>query len=150
MNLHKILKIIAALIGLAGIVFLVRIIAEGDDEIKAAALNGDTSIVDPMAYAAYIILGLVLLFVVIFVLKNLFTNTASLKSTLIGIAAFAAVLVVAYVLAGGDEMAYKLQDGMASDTQSHMVGAGLIAFYILIGLAAISMLFSGAKKITNR
>ena len=49
MNLHKILKIVAGLLGFAGIIFLARIISKGDDEIKAAALNGDTAIVDPMA-----------------------------------------------------------------------------------------------------
>ena len=94
MNLHKILKIVAGLLGVAGIIFLARIISKGDDEIKAAALNGDTAIVDPMAFVAYIILGLVLAFVIIFVIKNLFTNTSGLKNTLISFGAFAAVLFI--------------------------------------------------------
>ena len=37
-----------------------------------------------------------------FVIKNLFTDTGSLKSTLIGLGAFVAILVVSYVLSGGD------------------------------------------------
>ena len=126
------------------------IIAKGDDEIKAAALAGDTAIVDPIAIAAYIILGLVLLFVVVFVIKNLLTNTAGLKNTLIGIGAFAAVLIISYVVSGGDPMEYKLQDGIATDGQSTMVGAGLVAFYILIVVAALSMIFSGVKKVISK
>jgi len=145
--LHKILKIVAAVLSLAGIVSLVRIIAAGDEAIETGERSG---LVEPMAYIAYIILGLVLLFVVVFVIKNLFTNTAGLKNTLIGVGAFVAVLIIAYVLSGGDARQYKLQEGMASDAQSTMVGAGLIAFYILLAIAAVAMLFSGAKKIINK
>ncbi|MBU2927893.1 hypothetical protein [Winogradskyella psychrotolerans] len=148
--MHKILKIVAAIISVLGIIFLGRILAEGDDEIKAAALAGDTAIVDPIAITAYIILGLVLVFVVVFVLKNLFTNTAGLKNTLIGVGAFAAVLIISYVLSGGDTMQYKLQDGVATDGQSTLVGAGLVAFYILLAVAAITMLFSGVKKVISK
>ncbi|GAB4158997.1 MAG: hypothetical protein Tsb0033_12970 [Winogradskyella sp.] len=148
--LHKILKIVALILSILGIVFLGRIIAKGDEEIKAAALAGDTAIVDPMAIIAYIILGLVLLFVVVFVLKNLFTNTAGLKNTLIGVGAFAAVLIISYAVSGGDTMSYKLQEGTATEGQSHMVGAGLTAFYILIIVAALAMIFSGVKKVISK
>ncbi|MDY2585921.1 hypothetical protein [Winogradskyella aquimaris] len=148
--LHKILKIVALILSVLGIVFLGRIIAKGDEEIKAAALAGDTAIVDPMAIIAYITLGLVLLFVVVFVLKNLFTNTSGLKNTLIGVGAFAAVLIISYVVSGGDTMKYKLQEGIATEGQSHMVGAGLTAFYILIIVAALAMIFSGVKKVISK
>ena len=148
--LHKILKLVALVLSLLGIVFLGRIIAEGDEEIKAAALAGDTAIVEPMAIIAYIILGLVLLFVVVFVLKNLLTNTSGLKNTLIGIGAFAAVLIISYVVSGGDPIQYKLQDGFATDGQSTMVGAGLVAFYVLIVIAALAMIFSGVKKVISK
>ncbi|GGI55981.1 hypothetical protein [Winogradskyella haliclonae] len=145
--MHKILKIVAALLGVLGIVFLVRIISAGDDAIKSGESAG---LVDPMAYVAYIILGIVLAFVVFFVVKNLFTNTAGLKNTLIGVGAFVAVLVISYVVSGGDTRAYKLQDGIATDGQSQMVGAGLVAFYILLAIAAVSMIFSGVKKILSK
>ncbi|MBO3115492.1 hypothetical protein J4050_01965 [Winogradskyella sp. DF17] len=148
--LHKILKIVAAILSVLGIVFLGRIIARGDDEIKAAALAGDTAIVDPIAIVAYITLGLVLLFVVVFVVKNLFTNTAGLKNTLIGVGAFVAVLIISYMLSGGDPMQYKMQDGFATEGQSQLVGAGLTAFYILIIVAAVAMIFSGVKKVISK
>lgn len=145
--LHKILRIVAAVLSLAGIISLVRIIAAGDEEIKTGESAG---LVDPMAWIAYITLGLVLLFVVVFVLKNLLTNTSELKSTLIGVGAFAAVLVIAYALSGGDPMQYKLQDGVATEGQSTMVGAGLVAFYILLFIAAATMIFAGVKKIITK
>ena len=148
--MHKILKIFAAILGLLGIIFLVRIVAAGDDEIKAAAAAGDTALIDPIAFVSYIILGITLLFVVFFVLKNLFTNAAGLKNTLIGVGAFAAVLIISYVTSGGDPLQYRNGDEFATVGQSQMVGAGLVAFYILLAVAAIAMLFAGAKKIINK
>jgi hypothetical protein len=148
--LHKIIKIVAAVISLLGIISLVRIISAGDDAIDAAALAGDTAIVEPMAWAAYIMLGLVLVFVIFFVVKNLVTNTSGFKNTLIGVGAFAAVLIIAYVVSGGDSMTYKLQDGVATDGQSTMVGAGLVAFYLLLFVAAGAMIFAGVKKVISK
>lgn len=147
--MHKILKIVAAVLGLAGIIFLIRIISRGDQAIKAAALSGDTAIVDPMAYVAYIILGLVIAFVLYFVIKNLFSNTGSLKNTLISIGAFAVVLIIAYVISGGDTTPYFYNGLQATEGQSHMVGAGLVAFYLLMLTAAGLMIITGAKKIIN-
>ncbi|MDT0557782.1 hypothetical protein RM697_03940 [Ichthyenterobacterium sp. W332] len=152
MGLHKIFKIIAALLGVVGIICLIRIISEGDDAIKDAAAAGDTALVEPFAIIAYIILGLVLLLVLGFVLKNLFANPKSLKSTLIGVGLFAAVLLISYMVSGGDTRQYALgEEGMfASEGQSQMVGAGLVAFYVLIFGAVGAMIFSGVKKMISK
>lgn len=147
MNLHKIFKIIAALLSLVGAIFLVLIISKGDEAIDAAYISGgNTSIVDNMSFVAYVIFGLALLFVVLFVIKNLFTDTGSLKNTLIGIGAFVAILVIAYLLSGGDTTEYFDQGVLVTEGKSHMVGTGLVAFYILGTLAIFSILFSGIKK----
>jgi hypothetical protein len=140
--MYKILKIVAAVLGLIGIIFLIRIIAIGDEAIKA----GDDASVDPMAYVAYLVLGITLVFVLYFVLKNLFTHTGSLKSTLIGAGAFVAVLVIAYAVSGGDTTVYKYNGLAASEGESQMVGAGLVSFYILMVAAAATMVLSGIKK----
>ena len=150
MKLHKILKIVAALLGLAGIIFLVLIIGKGDDAIAAAALDGDTAIMDPILYITYVIFAMTLAAVVIFVLLNLFTDTSSLKGTLIGVGAFVGVLVISYVLSSGSDAANYMYNGApATEGESHMVGAGLVAFYILIAGAAFSMLLFGVKKISK-
>jgi hypothetical protein len=152
--LHKILKIVAAILSLAGIVSLVRIIAAGDDAIKTGEKAG---LVDPMAYIAYIILILVLAFVVVFVIKNLFTNTSGLKNTLIGVGAFAAILIISYVLSDTEnpvmengKSLFRYGDKVATGKEIQMTGAGLVAFYILLALAAITMIFSGVKKVISK
>lgn len=148
MNFKTISKILVALLGLLGIIFLVRIVAAGDEAIKTGGQDG---LVEPMAYVAYVILALVIVFVLFFVIKNLITNTVGLKNTLIGVGAFAVVLIIAYVVSGGDGMKYNLQEGgFATDGTSQLVGAGLVAFYLLLAIAAGAMIFSGAKKIISK
>ena len=143
--MYKILKIVAGVLGLVGIIFLIRIIAVGDEAIKA----GDDGSIDPMAYVAYIILGITLVFVLYFVLKNLFTHTGSLKSTLMGAGAFLAVLVISYAVSGGDTTVYKYNGLAATAGESQMVGAGLVSFYILMVAAAATMLLFGIKKMVK-
>ncbi len=147
MNLHKIFKIVAALLSLVGAVLLILIISAGDEAIDAAYKAGeDTSSVDQMAYVAYVVFGLILAFVIVFVIKNLFSSSGSLKSTLIGVGAFGAVLIISYLVSGGDTTAYFDQGVQVSDGNSQVVGAGITAFYIL-GICAIgTILFSGIKK----
>ena len=150
MNLHKILKILVPVLSLGAIISLIMIISKGDEAIKASALTGDTAIIDPMAWLTYIIFGLSIAFVLFFVVKNLFTNTGSLKSTLIGVGAFLAVLIIAYLTSSGDDASNYMYNGVAAtEGESHMVGAGLNAFYILIVGAAAAMIFSGIKKIAK-
>jgi multisubunit Na+/H+ antiporter MnhB subunit len=150
MNLYKISKIVAAVLSLLGIIFLVMIMSEGDEAIKSAALDGNTAILDPMAWVTYIIFALTIFIVVVFVIKNLVTNTKSLKSTMIGIGVFLAILLISYGLSNGSDASIYKYDGLPpTEATTHMVGAGLISFYILMAAAAASMLFFGIKKITK-
>ena len=120
MALHKILKIVALLLGVAGVIFLGMIIAKGDEAIKATGEG-----VDGIMYVAYVIFALVLLFVVVFVLKGIFAG--DLKKTLMSVGAFALIVVIAYVLADGVETELR-EGGMLSASGSKWVGTGLYTF----------------------
>ncbi|WP_031427206.1 hypothetical protein [Flavimarina sp. Hel_I_48] len=145
--LHKILKIVSIIISILAAVWLVRIILAGDTAI-ADSNDLQSSLVTPFIYIAYIIFAIALVFVVVFVLKNLFSNANSLKSTLIGLGAFAAVIVISYVLASGQET--PMQDGeVLSASGSRWVETGIYAFYILAILAIGAMVFSGVKKLAK-
>ena len=148
MNLHKIFKIIAGVLSLIGAVLLALIINTGDEAFESAYASGQsTALVDNMSYLAYLVLAIIILFVVFFVVKNLFTNTSSLKSTLVGVGAFLAVLLVSYFLTAGDPTQYFNNGIAATESSSHMVGAGLVAFYALGSIAILLMLFTGVKKL---
>jgi hypothetical protein len=141
--MKKVLTIVLAIVGVLSIAFLVMILAAGDEAIK---LGESSSTVDAFMYIAYLILFLPLAFVVIFSLKNIATNSDTLKSTLRGVGAFALLALVCYFgLAEGNETT--LKDGETlSANGSQLLGAGLYLFYALILIAGGSMLFFGIKK----
>lgn len=148
--MHKILKIVALVLSLLGAVSLIRIFSDGDEVIKAAALEGDTALIDPMMVIAYVILVIVLVFVMFFVFKNLFSNASGLKSTLIGVGAFLAILFISYLISSGTDIDLEpfTKKGLDYDEgTSKYVGAGLYAFYALAVIALLSMAFSGVKKL---
>lgn len=141
MALHKILKIIALILGVVGVIFLAMIIAKGDEVVEATGEG-----VDGFLYVAYITFAITIAFVLFFVLKGL--AAGNIKNTLISIGAFLLIVVIAYVLADGNPM--PMQEGeMLSESGSKWVGTGLNTFYILAVLAIGAMVFSGIKKVTK-
>lgn len=142
MNSQKIITIIAGVIGVIAMFFLIRIIGVGDEAIKAGESSG---IVNTFMYIAYAILALILVLVVLFTLKNIFTDAATLKSTLMGVGAFLVVGLICYFLATGVETPMK-EGEVLSAGDSKLIGAGLYMFYALAIIAIGTMLLSSVKK----
>jgi hypothetical protein len=142
MGLHKILKIVALLLSIAGVVSLAMIVSNGDDAVKVSGEG-----LDGFLYIAYIMFALVLFFVIIFVLKGLMAG--DIKKTLITVGAFLVVIIISYVMADGVETLMK--DGKTlSASGSKWISTGINAF-VLLGLIAIgSMVFGGVKKIISK
>ena len=143
MNLHKILKYIALVIGVIGLILWGRVLMAGDEAIENSA-DVQASVVSPFLYVAYIVFAIIVLLVLFFVIKGLFSG--NLKRTLIAVGAFILVIVVAYLLTDGTET--QLSDGtMLSASANHWVGAGLVTFYILALIAILLMVVSGIRKL---
>ena len=140
MNLQKIIKLVAAIVGVISIFFLIRIIGAGDEALETTPDLQD-SIVSPFMYIAYLILG-----IMVFSVKQMFSNPATLKKTLTNVGAFVALALVAYFgFANGVET--PLRDGeVLTAGNSQLVGAGLYLFYFLVFIAVGIMLFTGIKK----
>ena len=149
MNIQTIVKIISAVFGLLGVIFLFRIIGAGDEEIKMAASAGDFATVSPLVSLAIAILAITVIITVVFSLLNLASSGQKLKKSLIFIGCFILVTGIAYVASNGVETPMK--DGeMLSASGSRWVGTGLRMFYILATVAILSMILSGAKKLLKR
>ena len=142
MGLHKILRIVALILSIAGIVSLAMIVSKGDDVVKQTGEG-----LDGYLYIAYITLAIVLFFVIVFVIKGLLAG--NIKKTFIVIGAFLAVLIISYLIADGVET--EMRDGkILSASVSKWVSTGLNVFYILGVLAIGSMVISSVKKIMTR
>lgn|SRR5690554_1540728 len=141
MALHKILKIIALLLSVAGVIFLAMIIGKGDEAVAATGEG-----VDGFLYVAYITFAITILFVLVFVIKGLLSG--NIKNTLISVGAFALIVVVSYVLADGTPMQLREGDTLSA-SGSKWVDTGLYVFYILAVLAIGAMVVGGVKKVTK-
>ena len=139
MALHKILKIIALLLSVAGIIFLAMIIAKGDEAVAATGAG-----LDGFLYVAYITFAITIVFVLFFVIKGIFSG--NIKNTMISVGAFLLIVVISYVLADGTAME-TLGGETLSANGSKWVDTGLYVFYIMAVLAVAAMVFSGVKKI---
>ncbi len=144
--MKKILTIILGIVGVLSIVFLAMIISAGDEAIKLGESSGTVNI---FMYLAYIVLFLTLAFVVVFSLKNIFTDSEKMKSTLKGVGIFVLLSLICYFgFATGEETT--LKDGeIFSEGGSKLLGAGLYLFYFLLAIAGGSMLFFGIKKMVK-
>jgi hypothetical protein len=149
MNFQKIVKIVAGLLGILGIVFLLRIIGAGDEEIKMAAAMGDFDTVSPLISIAQIILVISIAATIIFSLLNLFGDSQKLKKALISVGFLAVVVGLAFALSTGVET--PLKDGeVLSASGARWVETGIRVFYYLSAIAIGAMGFSGIKSLTNR
>ncbi|WP_111307721.1 hypothetical protein [Confluentibacter sediminis] len=143
MNLHKIFKILAIILSVIGAAFALVIIAASDED-TAKSMSGNMLIV------AYVILAIVLVLVLIYVIKGLFSG--DIKKTLMSVGAFVAIILISYILSSGTDLdltPFNSKGLGITEAVSKNVGAGLIAFYILGFLAIASMIFSGFKKISK-
>jgi hypothetical protein len=146
MDLQKILKIVAIVIGVISIFFLGSILSAGDEAIKAGQSSGTVNV---FMYVSYSILAVAVLIVLAFTVLNLVSNTSGLKNTLIGIGAFVVLSLICYFgFANGVESS--LKDGsILSANGSKLIGAGLYLFYFLAFIAGGIMLGFGIKKMVK-
>ena len=147
MNIQKIIKIGALVIGLIAVFFLVRIMMLGDEAIESDVAN--QGVLSGFANLAYVILAIAAISTLVFSLVNLVSQPDKLKKALISLGVFALVLIVAWFASSGEERL--LDDGkVLSAGESQMVEAGIKAFYILILIAAGLMTFFGVKKMLSK
>jgi hypothetical protein len=145
MDIQKITKYVVLALGVIGLVLQVIILRKGDDAIEMAGLAGDFSSVSPMIGLALLILVVTVLITLVSSFASLASNAAKLKKAGISVAAFAAVVLLSFLLSDGVETPMK--DGeVLSAAGSRWVGAGLRTFYILAVVAIGAMLYSGVKR----
>ena len=146
MDLQKLLKIVAIVIGVISIFFLVSILSSGDEAIKAGESGGTVNV---FMYVSYAVLAIAVLIVLAFTILNLVSNTSGFKNTLIGIGAFVVLSLLCYFgFANGVET--PLKDGnMLTANGSRLIGAGLYLFYFLALIAGGIMLGFGIKKMVK-
>ena len=143
--MHKIVKILLIVVGLIGAV-LWFMLPERDMPAGEAAQSGA---MNAMFWVTYLLLGIAVVFSLVFTLKNLFSNAANLKKTLFVIVGFLLVVAIAYVLASGTDVSVEEMANKGLTTTEGTIkniGTGLNMFFILTVVAVGAMLWGGVKK----
>ena len=149
MNIQKITTYVSALLGLLGLIFLILIVSKGDDSIEMDAMQGDYGSVSSIILLAQVILALAVAITLFFSLTNLFSDKANLKKSIMTIAAFLSVFLIAFLLSSGEETPTK--DGeFISAFEAKLVETGIRTFYFLTLIAIGSMFYSSVKKIIKK
>ncbi len=141
--MDKVLKIFKIVIGVLGGVLLIRIL-NADSDLLEEDVAMQQSLVSPLMYVAYVILGLCLVAVIGFVVRGLFQG--NVKKTLITVGSFVAIVIISFLFSEGQETA--MRDGeVLSEYGSRWVSTGLTTFYILIVLSIVAILGSSVRKL---
>ena len=149
MNIQKITTYTVAVLGILGAVFVLMIVAKGDDAIEMSAMQGDFGSVTPIILLAQIILAITILITVFFSIKNLASDKEKLKSSLMSIGAFLVVLIAAFIFSSGEET--PMQDGaVLSANGARLVEAGIRMFYFLTVIAIASMSYGSIRKLIKK
>ena len=149
MKLQNIVNIISALLGIVGVIFLLRIMGTGDEQIEIDATQGSYSLVTPIIELARIVLILTISVTLIFSLRGLFSNKEKLKKASISIGFFLLIIFISYMASSGVETPMK--DGkILSESGSRWVGTGILVFYFLFILAIGLMFLSGLRKMFKK
>ncbi|OUS15554.1 hypothetical protein A9Q93_06655 [Nonlabens dokdonensis] len=155
MVLHKVLKYLVLLLSVIAMGFFFYTLAIGDEAIELNTEGSQAVTVSPLIILAYITLGLIVLIVVLFVLKGLFTNPDALKKSGISVGLLLLVAAISYALAddlntvgfveGGEVI--ELDNGSElSKGTSKLIGTSLYMFYILAFVAVATVVWAGISK----
>ena len=147
MTVYKVLKYLALVIGVIGLILLGRVLFAGDDAITNSG-SVQASVIDPFLWLSYFVLAIIIVLVLFYVIKGLFQGDVKKSLTMIGL--FGAVVLISYLLAGGGAIYDSNGAEIVGDTASKWVDAGLIAFYILGTVAVLAMVLSGARNLFTK
>lgn len=92
-------------------------------------------------YATYVLIGIAVLGILIFSVARIISHPGAAKSALIGIVGLIVLGGISYALSSGDDAATRFADLEISEGTSRMVGAGLVTFYLLVGIAILSIIY---------
>ena len=149
MKRQNIINIVSALLSIIGVIFLLRIMSAGDEQIEIDAAQGNYSLVSPIIELARIILFLTIFATLVFSLRGLFSNKEKLKRAAMSFVFFLLIIAISYMASTGVET--PMEDGkVLSANGSKWVSTGILVFYILFVLAIGLMFLSGLRKMLKK
>ncbi len=146
-NLHRDLTYTVAILSVFAITLWFGLPAKELAEDPANCINCSAfeNLSFSILYICYAVLAIALGFVLFHAFKGISSDRKTLDNTLKGVGAFLILFTICYLISSGEETT--LKDGKVLEAWvSKLIGAALYMFYLLIIVAAGSMLYFGGKK----
>lgn len=96
--------------------------------------------------AAYVLIGIGLVLVIVFPIIQAADNPKSLAKAGVGLLVIAIFFGLGYVLSDGDLTSKYLQSGVETEGLSQAIGGMLKMVYLLMGVAAIAIVYTEFHK----
>lgn len=146
-SLSKILKVLSwLLMGLSVALTVYFFVASDFDDLTQVVVT-----LEPFIIWAYILFGLAALLALAFPLYFFIRNPKNALKTLLGIALMAVVALIGYIFADPTPIYSTTSDPNFSITNVLVLtDTGLIATYILFGVALVLMLFTGVRSVFHK
>lgn len=137
----RIFKIISIILILIAVVSIAFIWTRSETEMKEN-LTLQSRILNPYFITAYIALGLCTVLALLFPIINIITQPKNAVRALIGLGGLVLIGIIAYVLSSNEFSVMKLAEYNLSEAGSKLIGAAIIATYIIAGASIIAVLYA--------
>lgn len=137
MNLQKLLTIGALVVGAISFI------------MWAMVAGGNEGLITGMTYICYTLMAIAAGSTLIFSIMNIASDPAKLKKTIISLAAFGVIIIIAYAMSSGQEVFAKDGEQLVTASGSKWAETGLKSFYFLAVVSVGAMLFGGVKKMMS-
>ncbi len=135
-SVANIAKYVAAALSIVGVIFLILILANGDEVIETSEQLQE-NLVNPYMIFSYILLIVPAAMMLIFSVWYFITHPNKGKRALIALIAFGAIFGIGYALSDGTIISDK-----ANETWTRISDMGLYAFYIM-GIGTVLAVLGG-------
>ncbi|MCK5814418.1 MAG: hypothetical protein KAH07_00585 [Flavobacteriaceae bacterium] len=145
-DIYKIAKIGTAVLGVLGVILLVRVIAAG--EAVELDIDVQSSVVDPFITFTFLMMGLTTVLAVGFSLFGLVKDLEALKKASISLGVLVVFFLIAYALADDLEVTNKfgvvIENGEAGSVSKN--SGALIIFSYFLGFVGLATVVWGSVK----
>jgi hypothetical protein len=113
--------------------------------VEFAVSEAGCNAISPGLYVAYILFGIALIAAIVLPLMNTLKNPSVLIKSGISLAGLLVIFAIAYGIA--DDKVNTLAASMDQTAGSvKLIGAGLIVFYITLGISVVGLIYSEVTK----
>ncbi len=92
-------------------------------------------------FLAYGLMAIGVIAILVFAITRMISNPAAAKNALIGLGGLVVVAGISYAVSSGEDANTVFAKLEVSEGTSKTVGGGLVTFYVLMGLAVLSILY---------